>query len=83
MTHETKVPTRHVVGVEYVKNGRQYTFETEFAVKKGSWLVVERDDGEKVVVQAVTADYNETEEDISKRFDIKRLKKVFGIVTTK
>lgn len=85
-------PVRHVVNAEYVKNGNPYTFETDMAVKKGNWIVVERETTnpytgetkkEKVVIQAVSDDHDEAESEIEKRFPITRLKKIFGVVKTK
>lgn len=92
MRPEKVEPKRHVVNVEYSKGGTQYTFETALAIKKGMWVVVETNKidpytgqtfKKKDVVQAVSDDHDEPESEIEKRFPIKRLSKVFGVVKTK
>lgn len=83
LRHETKLATKRVVGIEFIKHGKVYKYETDFAVKEGDDVVVIDNNNKKIVVQAVTNDYEETEEELSKEFDISRLKKIFGIVVTK
>lgn len=82
MRAETKEPTRRVVQIEFIKGTNPYTYETTLAVKKGSWLVVEVN-GQKKVVQAISDDHDEPEEELAKRFDISKIKKIFGVVKTK
>ena len=73
-------PVRHVVNVEYTKNGTPYTFETPVPVRKGDWVIVTDRYGDPIIVTAVSGDHDEKESDIAKRFPLERLKTIVGVV---
>lgn len=71
------VPSRRVIQAVYSPNGKVYTFEVNFSVRIHEAVEVEDLDnpGYTKFVVAVSQDYEETEEEISKRFPIQRLRK--------
>lgn len=73
-------PIRHVVNVEYTKNGTPYTFESPVSVRKGDWVIVTDRYGDPIIVTAVSGDHDEKEADIAKRFPLERLKTIVGVV---
>ena len=71
------IPTRRVVRARYSPKGKIYHFEVDFPVKKHEAIEVDDPDypGRHVYVIAIDKDFLATENELSKYFDVRKLRK--------